>query len=299
MAFKMKGNPMQRNFGIGGKTHLTKPNDVNKLPGEDVVSRLEEADYKIKHEDKDGGRFPVFGPKTYATIEGEDYRGRIPRSDAHENYMGIKNEEAGYDPFTIGLKNETEKALDDRFGDLESRLVNYLGRDGEENYENWVFYPGGDGKSRGIPATDELVLERGTFDTTGSPDPDSLDEEGNANYNPNYGKDIYDLQFDAWIRQQHNTGAISEMIGKVPDPGRYPTEFKRFMDNLSYQNKLKLEKEMNKDIETAMNLENDLKEAANNGYYLDQDVMANYFLDNPSKNPEFNQLKLVNRKKKF
>jgi hypothetical protein len=272
---------------------MTKPDDVNKLPGEDVVSRLEEADYKIKHEDSTGGRFKVFGPKTYATIEGEEFRGRIPRSDDHENYMGIKNEEAGYDAFSLGLKNETEKALDNRFGDLESRLVNYLGGDGDENYENWVFYPGGDGKSRGIPATDELVLERGTFDTTGSPDPDSVDEEGNANYNPNYGKDIYDLQFDAWIRQQHSAG------GNIPDPNREPTKFKRFMDNMSYQDKLKLEKEMNKDIETAMNLENDLEEAANNGYYLDQDVMANYFLDDPNKNPEFQPTDIGKQKKEI
>ena len=290
MAFKMRGNPMQRNFGIGGNTHMTKPDDVNKLPGSDVVSGLEQADYKIRHEGTAAGRTPVFGSQTYAS--------RIPTSEDHENYMGIKDEEAGYDPFTIGLKNEAEKALDDRFGDLESRLVNYLGRDKESNFENYVFYPGGDGKSYGVPATDELVLERGTFDTTGSPDPDSVDEEGNWNYNPNYGKDIYDIQFEAWIKMQHHAGAIDSSIGRVPNPSN-ATEFKRFMDNLSYQNRLKLEKEMNKDIETAMNLENDLEEAANNGYYLDQDVMANYYLDDPNKNPEFQPTDIGKQKKEI
>ena len=259
MAFKMKGNPMQRNFGIGNSTHMQSNGD---LPGKDVVSGLEQSDYKIKNEDASIGYGHRFQPSS-----------RVPHGDGHENYMGVKNEEAGYDQFSLGVQNSQEKALEERFSDLEGRLAAYLGGANKKEgridlkdlkQENTIFWPG---ETVGQFPTNELVLEKGIIDEN------KVDENGNEN--PNYGKDKYNTQFDAWMRRQH-------FGSNVPDPNKDPRGYESFIKNMNPTTKQEWEGKMNEDIETVINLDNDLKEAANNGYHLDENLMNSYMLNNTS-----------------
>jgi hypothetical protein len=88
--------------------------------------------------------------------------------------------------------------------------------------------------------TDRLTLDKTAMDN----DPDS----------ETYGQNLYDLQFEKWSNKHGNEQRWNE-------------------SDYDYK------KRMETDVETVMNLDSDLKMAAEVGYHLDPNVMEDYILD--------------------
>ena len=140
----------------------------------------------------------------------------------HEGYLGIKDSGAGYGDMSLGTQNEQEKAWEEQFRDLESRLENYMG-DFHESLnpkDAPSFWPG--------DKVDNLTLDTRT---------------------PQYRE-----QYEEWSKKPGNERRHAE--GEQAHKER-----------------------MNKEIEEVINLDNDLKMAAEVGYHLDPDVMEKHVLD--------------------
>ena len=132
---KLKTQIIDGKMYYDSETNRKDPGDFTNVTSMDIDPKWKGGDYKLPGEDVHTHTSSVLG-----------YGSNVRYSDEHENYMGVKDEGAGYGPEEIGLKNKQERINDERARNTRKLLREYDGplsispastEYNKENYDQW------------------------------------------------------------------------------------------------------------------------------------------------------------------